>query len=164
MNSSRICKGRMARSAWFSCGWLSVGLGGAGVVLPVLPSTPFFILAAYSFSKSSPRFEKWVVALPGVGGLVRDYRDGHGVARRVKAFAITLMAIVGTLSAVLVSQRSLWLSLAVAILCIIGSAVVAFVVPGTPSNAGHNVGGSRLKPKEYGHAGKPNRNPSQSGR
>ncbi|NJK44701.1 MAG: DUF454 domain-containing protein [Pleurocapsa sp. SU_196_0] len=62
------------RWLWFSLGWFFVVIGFIGAVLPVLPSTVFFIAAAACFARSSPRFEAWVLNLPGVGKLVREYR------------------------------------------------------------------------------------------
>lgn len=126
----RVDSGRLSRSAWFTFGWLSVGLGGAGIVLPVVPTTPFFLLAAYSFSRSSPRFEAWILSLPGVGPLVCDYRNGLGVARSVKISAIAMMSVMGTGSALLLATKSLWLSAMVVALCVVGSLYVALAVPG----------------------------------
>ncbi len=45
--------------------WLAVGLGIIGIFLPVLPTTPFMILAAALFARTSPRFEKWLIDHPG---------------------------------------------------------------------------------------------------
>lgn len=106
-----------------------MGAGGLGVVLPVLPTTPFFILAALCFSKSSPRFEAWVMSLPGVGRMVRDHRSGLGVPLRTKVLAISLMTVVGGASAVLASMRSMWLGMLVVALCICGALYIIFAIP-----------------------------------
>jgi hypothetical protein len=54
----------LVRWLWLSAGLLQVGLGSLGIVLPVLPTTVFFIGAAACFTRSSPRLERWVLALP----------------------------------------------------------------------------------------------------
>jgi uncharacterized membrane protein YbaN (DUF454 family) len=81
----------LRRIAWFTLGWLSVGLGTVGIFVPGLPTTGFFVLAAGCFARSSPRFEQWVLDLPKVGPLVRDYRAGLGMPRRAKVIAIAMM-------------------------------------------------------------------------
>jgi uncharacterized protein len=88
----------VVRWAWFVVGWVAVALGSLGTIVPGLPTTVFFIVAASAFAKSSPRFERWVLALPGVGPMVRDHRDGLGMSRRAKGFAIGTMLVVSALS------------------------------------------------------------------
>jgi uncharacterized protein len=83
------------RWLWFGLGWVLVALGGVGIVLPVMPTTIFFIGAAACFARSSPRFERWVLELPRIGPLVRDYRRGLGMPRRAKIIAtITLVVAI----------------------------------------------------------------------
>jgi uncharacterized membrane protein YbaN (DUF454 family) len=81
-------------------GWIAVGLGSIGIVVPGLPTTGFFVLAAACFARSSPRFERWVLGLPKVGPMVRDYRAGLGMPRRAKVVAIAMMLGACTLSAI----------------------------------------------------------------
>jgi uncharacterized membrane protein YbaN (DUF454 family) len=89
-----------ARWLWLAGGFLSVGLGGLGVVVPGLPSTGFFVLAASCFARSSPRFERWVLGLPGIGPMVQDHRAGLGMPRRAKVLAMVSIAVACGLSAV----------------------------------------------------------------
>jgi uncharacterized protein len=84
---------------WFALGWICVALGFIGAVLPVMPSTVFFIAAAACFARSSPRFEAWVLNLPGVGPLVRDYRAGTGMPRRIKIYVVVIIAVAVSVSA-----------------------------------------------------------------
>jgi uncharacterized protein len=86
------------RVALLACGWLAVALGGIGVIVPGLPTTGFFVLAAACFARSSPRFERWVLNLPTVGPMVRDHRAGLGMPRRAKVVAIGMMLTACSLS------------------------------------------------------------------
>lgn len=95
---------RVRRLAWFLLGWTAVAIGGIGVVVPGLPTTGFFVLAAACFAKSSPRFEQWVLDLPHIGPLVRGYRAGLGMPRRAKVTAVAMMLTACTLSAILVAS------------------------------------------------------------
>lgn len=79
-----------------------VGVGGLGVIVPGLPTTVFFIMAAWCFSKSSKRLENWVLNLPGIGPMVTDYRAGLGMPRRAKKLAISCVVIAVSISAGLV--------------------------------------------------------------
>jgi uncharacterized membrane protein YbaN (DUF454 family) len=79
-------------------GFTCVALGGVGIVVPGLPTTGFFILAAACFARSSPRFERWVLDLPTIGPMVRDHRAGLGMPRRAKAIAIAMMVTACVLS------------------------------------------------------------------
>lgn len=120
--------GRVARGAWFALGWVAVGIGTIGVIVPGLPTTVFFIIAAACFSRSSPRFEQWVLDRPGVGPMVRDYRAGLGMPRKAKVAAITTIAVVCSLSAFVAIER-LWLRAVVLGLGAVGIAWILWRVP-----------------------------------
>jgi len=117
-----------ARILWFGLGWIAVALGGVGVIVPGLPTTGFFILAASCFAKSSPRFERWVLNLPSVGPLVRDYRAGLGMPRRAKVIAVAMMLTAAGLSA-LVAIDHVAVGAAVVALALIGTWYVVWRVP-----------------------------------
>ena len=89
----QVSRYRSVRAAWLVAGLVSVGIGGVGVVVPGLPTTVFFVVAAACFSRSSPRFERWVLDLPGIGPLVRDHRAGLGMPRRAKILAISMIVV-----------------------------------------------------------------------
>jgi uncharacterized protein len=113
---------------WFVIGWVAVGIGSIGVIVPGLPTTVFFIIAAACFARSSPRFEQWVLDLPHVGRAVRDYRAGLGMSRRAKAFALTMMLAFGTLSIWLTRDRIV-IGAAIAALLVVGVWYIVFRVP-----------------------------------
>lgn len=72
-------------------GWASVALGIAGIFLPVLPTTPFLLLAAACFVRSSRRLYLWLVGHPRLGPWICDYLDGKGIPLKGKVYAIGLM-------------------------------------------------------------------------
>jgi len=88
---ARPARSRAARVAWAGLGIACLVVGATGVVLPGLPTTPFLLLAAACFARSSQSLYDHLLAHPRFGPLVRDYRDGLGVPARVKTVAIALM-------------------------------------------------------------------------
>jgi uncharacterized protein len=84
---------------WIGAGFFFVALGFIGAFLPVMPSTVFFIIAAWCFARGSERWLNWLLALPTVGPLVRDYRDGKGMSARAKAIAVSMLTIAVLVSA-----------------------------------------------------------------
>lgn len=118
---------RATAPLWFVGGLLSVAIGGIGVVVPGLPTTVFFIVAAACFSRSSPRFEQWVLNLPRIGRTVRDYRAGLGMPRRSKVVAVSMIVIFSTLSAFL---TGIWpVGTVILALGLVGVLYVTFRVP-----------------------------------
>lgn len=105
-----------------------VAVGGLGIIVPGLPTTVFFIMAAWCFSKSSRRLEEWVLGIPGFGPAVRGYRAGYGMPRRAKVAAISSIVFFVGLSAGFMIGN-LWVRLLVAALGIIGVCYVGWMVP-----------------------------------
>lgn len=87
----RLVANPLLRSALFALGWLSVALGILGVFLPLLPTTPFMLLAAGCFARSSERFYRWITSHPRFGPMIADYLAGKGLPLRVKLLAISLL-------------------------------------------------------------------------
>lgn len=85
---------RLRHLPWLLLGWTSVALGFAGIVLPILPTTPFLILAAFAFSRSSPRLRQWLVEHDIFGGPIRDWEDKGAIRPRYKIMACTAMILV----------------------------------------------------------------------
>jgi hypothetical protein len=82
----------LIRGIWLALGLLFVLLGGIGVALPLLPTTPFLILAAACFARSSPRLEARILNDPRFGPLVREWRARGAIPPRAKLFAVGGMA------------------------------------------------------------------------
>lgn len=87
---------RVIRVVLAALGLVFVGVGIAGVVLPVLPATPFFLLAAACFARASVRFYNWLLNHRVVGPTVREWQMHRSIPYRTKLWAIALMS--GTLS------------------------------------------------------------------
>ena len=89
---------RWGRPLWLGLGIVFTGIGIAGTVLPLLPGTVFLVMAAWCFSRSSPRVEAWLLNLPVAGQLVQDYRAGLGMPQRAKWLACLSIVLAVALS------------------------------------------------------------------
>lgn len=83
----------LARLAFLALGLLAAGTGIIGIVVPLLPSTPFFILAAAAFARSSPRLEAWLLAHETIGPPLRAWRARRAIPRPAKWAATLGMAL-----------------------------------------------------------------------
>ena len=105
----------IARYCLITIGWTSVVLGVIGIFLPLLPTTPFLLLAASCFAKSSSRFHDWLMNQPQLGPYIHMYLDGKGIPLKAKAYILLLMWFTITTSAVFLVNP---LALKVMLLCI----------------------------------------------
>jgi len=88
---------RGVRIVLLAVGLVCVALGAAGVVTPVLPTTPFLLVAAACFARASPRFYQRLLANPTFGPLIRDWREQRAIPRRAKITAIAaITATIGS--------------------------------------------------------------------
>lgn len=97
-----------ARPLWLLAGGVALLLGVAGVFLPLLPTTPFVLLAAFCFSRGSARWEAWLLAHPRWGPIVRDWRTERAVPLRAKQLATVMMAASSTWAAFTLSSAWRW--------------------------------------------------------
>lgn len=72
----------LVRFLWISGGSISVALAVAGIVLPMLPATPFLLLAAFCYARSSERFYRWLTGHRWFGPYIESYRSGRGLSTR----------------------------------------------------------------------------------
>jgi uncharacterized protein len=80
-----------ARWMLIAAGLLCVGLGAIGVILPGLPTTPFLLLAAYCFARSSEHFHGWLINHRWFGSYVRNFEEGRGMTRSAKATTVLII-------------------------------------------------------------------------
>lgn len=119
----------MQRPAWRR--WLDIAIGVffvvlavLGIMLPVLPTAPFVLLASYFFARSSPALHRWLLASRLFGPFLRDWEKHHGVRRRVKYQAVGLISIVVG-STLIFASIGLWLKGMLIALAAIGLYVIA---------------------------------------
>lgn len=115
--------------------WLAVGLGFLalgliGAVLPVLPTTPFLLVAAAAFARSSPRLHDWLLNHRLFGPPIRNWEDNGAISARAKTLAVGSMAVVLAIS--LVAGLSPWVLLAQAGLMGVGAVFVLSRPSGPP--------------------------------
>lgn len=101
------------RWLWSIGGFLLLAIGLVAALVPVVPTSPFLVLAAACFMRASPRLESWLVEHPLLGGPIRDWRAGRGVRWRLK-MAFVLMTAGGMAFALWgLSDGPLWARLSV---------------------------------------------------
>ena len=91
--SARPLNSRPGRVALMALGFLCVAIGLVGIVVPVLPTTVFLLIAAWAFSRSSERFQRWLYEHPVFGPPVIAWRDHGAVPLKAKVLAIVMMAV-----------------------------------------------------------------------
>jgi len=82
----------LARPAFLALGWASVGLGIVGVIFPVLPTTPFLLVALWAFSRSSPQLAERIRNNPRLGPYIRDWEEFGVIPPKAKLLALAMMA------------------------------------------------------------------------
>ncbi|MFD1511613.1 YbaN family protein [Lacimonas salitolerans] len=107
------------RIVWASLGVLSVALGLIGAVLPLLPTVPFMLLAAYCFSRSSERLHHWLLAHPTFGPPIADWQDRGAISLRGKRLATLSIAVVFTISLALGLRWQILAIQAVTLCCVL---------------------------------------------
>jgi len=121
LNASEVevARNRLARLLWTTAGTLSLAVGAVGIILPVLPTTPFVLIAAACYLRGSKRMYDRLVANRYFGGYLRDYMEGRGVSKRATIVSITSLWVLILLSAVFATSelmiRAVLIAVAVAV-------------------------------------------------
>jgi hypothetical protein len=84
---------RFGKTGFRILAYISITLAAAGVVLPLLPTTPFVLLAAFCASKGSPAFAQWLEDHPRFGPAIDQWRTRRAVPARAKVLACSMMAL-----------------------------------------------------------------------
>lgn len=91
---------KVGRIIYMTAGAISLGLAILGAVLPLLPTVPFIILAAFCFGRSDPRIERWLLDHPRFGPGLRQWRERRAISRKGKIGATVGFAISIALAAI----------------------------------------------------------------
>jgi uncharacterized membrane protein YbaN (DUF454 family) len=110
---------RPLRRAWLAAGCLCLLLGTVGIVVPLLPTVDFYVLAAWCFGRGSRRWENWLLRHPRIGPLVRDWRANRSVSLQAKWLATLSMTLSCGWAAHVLPVRTAWIPA----LCCLGVAI-----------------------------------------
>jgi hypothetical protein len=103
---------KLTRIVCIVIGSIAVIIGVIGIVVPLLPTTPFLLLAAVCYGRSSRRLYRWLITNKWCGTYIRRYREGEGVSVKIKALTITL----------------LWLTILFSFFCVVSSTLVRILL------------------------------------
>ena len=98
-------------------GFLAMGLGAIGAVLPIMPTVPFLLLAVYFFARSSPELEQKILDHPHWGPQVRDWRERRAISRSSKTIAIGAMATGAVFTWYTLGDPWYWISVGILVIC-----------------------------------------------
>lgn len=116
-------KNKALRMLLISVGWLSVVLGVIGIFLPIMPTTPFLLLAAACFMRTSPKFYRWLVEHPHLGKYLVYYLEGKGIPLKAKIYTIVLITISMSVTSYIVPVTAVKI-----LLPLVGVLVVLYIV------------------------------------
>ncbi|MEW5844776.1 MAG: YbaN family protein [Bacteroidota bacterium] len=91
LNKVKRVKGNLLRAFLVLLGIISLGLGVLGIFLPLLPTTPFMLLSAFLFIRSSGRLYRWLINHRLFGKYIHDYIERRSIPRRVKWYTLGLL-------------------------------------------------------------------------
>lgn len=117
-----VVKNHVLKSFLFVLGFCSLALGIVGAFLPLLPTTPFLLLAAWCFLKSSPKTHNWLYAQPVLGKALSDWELNKSIARPTKVTAIIMIMV--SLIFVWVNGALLWLKILVSAILFVVSVFI----------------------------------------
>jgi len=116
----------LRRGLLVAVGLVCVGLGVIGVVVPVLPTTPFLLLAAACFLRSSNRLHRWLLGNRAFGEYLRRYREGQGLSLVSRITTLALLWVTLAVSAfVAVPERMRWVRI---LLLVVGIGVTTHIL------------------------------------
>ncbi len=123
----------VTRLLWLLLGFLSLALGAIGAFVPLLPTVPFILLAAFAFAESSERMHTWLLEHNLFGGMIKDWRRYGAISLRAKIASVVTMALVIIISAL--HGVAAWILITQAVV-LSGSAIYVLSRPLPPADRG----------------------------
>ena len=111
----------MGRHLWTGAGLAFVAIGAVGAFLPLLPTVPFLLLAAFCFAKGNPAWEQRLLDHPKYGPALRQWRERRAISRRAKKAALVAMAISVGITALTAGWP--WVLIPAAVMAISGTCI-----------------------------------------
>jgi len=125
----------LKRPLFIAFGFISLGLGIVGIIVPGLPTTPLVLLAAYFFSKSSKRFHQWLLDNRIFGKYIKDYQENPSIPLKTKIISQLMMWAMITYSTLYLIP-SIYGQVSVILLGLVGSWYVLLHIPTRKKSTG----------------------------
>lgn len=120
-------KSKIVKYLLIAAGTLSIFVGFIGIFLPLLPTTPFLLLAAALYSKSSDKFYNWLINNRFFGSFIKNYREGNGISPQARFISLTsLWLVMG--STIIYAVEAIWLKIGLLIIAI-GVTIHLLIIP-----------------------------------
>lgn len=113
---TKISSKKFIRAFFFIAGSITLTLGAIGIVLPVLPTTPFLLLSLACYLRSSERMTHWMLHNKYFGKYIHNYKAGKGIPLKIKIYAISILWITITISSYI--MLNIWIALFLSIIAI----------------------------------------------
>jgi uncharacterized membrane protein YbaN (DUF454 family) len=126
--SEKAKKKKIINHLIFLGGFISLILGVIGIALPILPTTPFLLLASAAFAKSSKRFHRWLLNNKILGAYIKNYREGKGLPLKIKVITLSLLWIT-IITSILFLMHLFWLQIVLICIAIVVSIHIILIKP-----------------------------------
>ncbi len=99
----------MKKKILITLSFISLGLGILGMFVPILPTTPFLLLSAALFAKSSDFYYQWLLTHKHFGPYIKDFRENKSIPLKIKVFSIALLWVTILISTIFAAKGMVWL-------------------------------------------------------
>ena len=123
----QVSSSKLKKCIFYVIGYLSVALGIIGLILPILPTTPFLLLATACFARNSEKAYNWLTNNKIFGKFIRDYREGKGLSVKVRIYTLFFLWLSIILSILFISI--LWVQILLLIIASLVSMHVIMIKP-----------------------------------